>query len=63
MSKTHTMGIAKNEKDTSARFPAKSIGILTIWINRRKEKISENNNISDYQISNLLEALDKLNLK
>ena len=44
-------------------FPAKSIGILTIWINRRKEKISKNNNIPDYQISNLLETLDKLNLK
>jgi putative hydrolase of the HAD superfamily len=44
-------------------FPAKSIGIMTIWINRRNENISKSNNISDYKISNLLEALDKLNLK
>jgi putative hydrolase of the HAD superfamily len=44
-------------------FPAKSIGIVTIWINRRNENISKSNNISDYKISNLLEALDKLELK
>ena len=44
-------------------FPAKSIGIVTIWVNRRNENISKSNNISDYKISNLLEALDKLNLK
>ena len=44
-------------------FPAKSIGIATIWINRRNEKKSNDNNMPDYEISNLLEALNKLKLK
>jgi putative hydrolase of the HAD superfamily len=44
-------------------FPAKSIGIVTIWINRRNEKKSKDNNMPDYEVSNLLEALDKLKLK
>lgn len=44
-------------------FPAKSIGIVTIWVNRRNEKLSKSNNMPDYKISNLLEALDKLKLK
>lgn len=44
-------------------YPAKSIGIMTIWINRRNEKKSKDKNMLDYEISNLLDALDKLNLK
>lgn len=44
-------------------FPAKSIGVMTIWVNRRNEKLSKSNNMPDYKISNLLEALDKLKLK
>ncbi|WP_455279409.1 HAD family hydrolase [[Eubacterium] cellulosolvens] len=44
-------------------FPAKSMGIITIWVNRRNEDLSKGNNMPDYEISNLLETLDKLNLE
>jgi FMN phosphatase YigB (HAD superfamily) len=44
-------------------YPPKSIGIVTIWINRRNEDLSKGNNMPHYEISNLLETFNKLNLE
>lgn len=42
-------------------IPAKKVGIKTIWLNRKKLHLNNQNSSPDYEVYDLYEALNKLN--